>query len=112
MCARWVHRNLAAEHKADRKVVPPPELLTCFKAEGETFPSLIFIADEARVHNFEPETKRQSVYGTIQICPEEKLQKYSVNGQGHDYCLVSYEVVILVDVMPRGDTTPAYTSRC
>jgi len=57
-----------------------PDLLTCFQAEGETFPSLIVIADEAWVHNFEPETKRQSVYCTIQICPEEKLQKFSVSG--------------------------------
>lgn len=41
-----VHRSLTAEHKAERKVVFT-ELLTCFKAEGETFPSLIVIAGEA-----------------------------------------------------------------
>jgi hypothetical protein len=79
MRARWVHRSLTAEHKAERKVVFT-ELLTCFKAEEETFPSLTVLAHETWVHNSERETKRQSVYGTIPICREEKLQKFFVNG--------------------------------
>jgi hypothetical protein len=60
VCARWVPRSLTDYHKTVRKEVCS-DLLSHYKADGESFLSRIVNGDGTWIQNFEPETKRQSI---------------------------------------------------
>jgi len=60
VCARWVPRELTAEHKC-KHVEICQHLLDRYKNEGEEFLSRIVTRDETWVHRYEPESKRQSM---------------------------------------------------
>jgi len=60
VCARWVPRQLTAEHK-HKHVEICQRLLDRYKNEGEEFLSRIVTGDETWVHHYEPESKRQSM---------------------------------------------------
>ncbi|XP_045132250.1 histone-lysine N-methyltransferase SETMAR-like [Portunus trituberculatus] len=60
VCARWVPRELTAEHKRKRLEVCQ-RLLDRYNNDGERFLSRIVTGDETWVHHYEPESKRQSM---------------------------------------------------
>ena len=60
VCARWVPRELTAEHKHERVEICQ-RLLDRYKNEGEAFLSRIVTGDETWVHHYAPESKRQSM---------------------------------------------------
>ena len=60
VCARWVPRELTAEHKRKRLEVCQ-HLLDRYNNKGERFLSRIITGDETWVHHYEPESKRQSM---------------------------------------------------
>jgi len=60
LCARWVPRELTAEHKGKRVEICQ-RLLDRYNNEGEEFLSRIVTGDETWVHHYEPESKRQSM---------------------------------------------------
>ena len=60
ICARWVPRELTAEHKRKRVEICQ-RLLNRYNNEGEEFLSRIVTGDETWVHHYEPESKRQSM---------------------------------------------------
>ena len=60
LCARWVPRELTAEHKRKRVEICQ-RLLDRYNNEGEEFLSRIVTGDETWVHHYEPESKRQSM---------------------------------------------------
>ena len=60
ICARWVPRELTAEHKRKRVEICQ-RLLDRYNNEGEEFLSRIVTGDETWVHHYEPESKRQSM---------------------------------------------------
>ena len=60
VCARWVPRELTAEHKRKRVEICQ-HLLNRYNNEGKEFLSRILTGDEMWVHHYEPESKRQSM---------------------------------------------------
>ena len=60
LCARWVPRELTAEHKRKRVEICQ-RLLDRYNNEGEEFLSRIVTGDETWVHHYEPESKMQSM---------------------------------------------------
>jgi len=64
LCARWVPRELTAEHKRKRVEICQ-RLLDRYNNEGEEFLSRIVTGDETWVHHYEPESKRQSMVWSI-----------------------------------------------
>ena len=60
LCARWVPRELTAEHKCKRVEICQC-LLSCYNNEGKEFLSRTVTGDETWVHHYEPESKRQSM---------------------------------------------------
>ena len=59
-CARWVPRELTAEHKRKRVEICL-HLLDRYNNEGEKFLSRIVTGDQMWVHHYKPESKRQSM---------------------------------------------------
>ena len=59
VCARWVPRELTAEHK--RKRVEICQHLHRYNNEGEEFLSRIVTEDETWFYHYEPESKRESM---------------------------------------------------
>jgi histone-lysine N-methyltransferase SETMAR len=76
-----------------------------FDAEGEAFLSRIITVDETWVHQFEPETKRQSMEWHHPQSPRKKKFKTAPSA-GKVMVTVFWDCdgVILVAVMPRGAT--------
>lgn len=60
ICARWVPRELTAEHKRKRVEICQ-RLLDRYNNEGEEFLNRIVTGDETWVHHYDPESKRQSM---------------------------------------------------
>jgi hypothetical protein len=83
-------------------------LLAHFEAEGETL-SRIFTGDETFVHHFEQETKRLSIIWHHPRSPRKKKLK-NIRQQVMATLFWDCEEVILVDAMPRGETTRTPTS--
>jgi hypothetical protein len=71
VCARWVPRSLATEHRRQRKDICS-ELLNVFDAEGEDVLYRIVNGDETWAHHYEPETKRQSMEWHYLQSPRKK----------------------------------------
>jgi hypothetical protein len=96
---------LTVEHNTESKAIFSP-LLAHFEVDGETF-SWTVTADETLVNCLEPETKK-STYGMAlsSIFLEERIQNVSVIRQGKVMTTVFWdcEWVLLVDVVPRGET--------
>ena len=60
VCARWVPRELIAEHKSKRVEICQ-HLLDHYNNEGKEFLNRIVTGDETCVHHYEPESKRQGM---------------------------------------------------
>jgi len=60
VCARWVPRELTAEHKRKRAEICQ-RLLDRYKNEGEEFLSRIVTGDETWVHHYEPESTQKCI---------------------------------------------------
>ena len=60
ICARWVPRSLTEEHKRNRLDISN-ELVQRYDEQGQAFLHCIVTGDETWLHQFEPETKRQSM---------------------------------------------------
>jgi len=104
VCTRWVPQNLTAEHRRQRKAICS-ELLEHFDAEGEAFLSRIVTGDETWAYHYEPETKRQSVEWHHPQSPRKKKFKTTPSaGKVMITVFRDIDVVILVDVMARGET--------
>ena len=73
-CARWVPRLLTEEHKDQRKAITL-KLLQRHRHEGDDFLLRIVTGDESWFHNFEPETKRQSMEWHYLHSPPNKKEK-------------------------------------
>jgi hypothetical protein len=77
-----------------------PELLAHYEAEGDNFLSTIVTGDETWIHHFEPETQRHHT-----TCPQKKKFKAIPSASKIMATVFSgCEGVILVDVLPRGQT--------
>ncbi|PNF43135.1 hypothetical protein B7P43_G17771 [Cryptotermes secundus] len=74
VCARWVLRLLTKDHKGQRKDITS-ELLQRYRHEGDDFLLCIVTGDESWFHNFEPETKRQSMEWHHLHSPSKKKAK-------------------------------------
>jgi histone-lysine N-methyltransferase SETMAR len=104
VCARWVPRSLTDDHKTVRKEVCS-DLLSRYKADGESFFSWIVTGGETWIHNFEPETKRQSMEWNHPTSHPRKNNFKVTASAGKVMVTVSFwdaEEVFLVDIMPRG----------
>jgi histone-lysine N-methyltransferase SETMAR len=76
-----------------------------FDAEGEILFSRIVTSDETWVHHFEPETKRQSMeWHHPQSRRNKKFKTAPSAGKVMVTVFWDCDVVILVDVVPRGAT--------
>lgn len=104
VCARWVPRSLTNDHRLQRKAISS-ELLERFNADGENFLAKIVTGDETWAHHFEPETKRQPMEWHHPQSPGRKKFKTTPSA-GKVMITVFWDIegVILVDVMPRGET--------
>jgi hypothetical protein len=72
--ARWVPRELTAEHKRKRVEVCQ-RILNYYNNEGKEFLKRIVTGDETWVHHCEPESKSQSmVWKHLVIMNEEEIQ--------------------------------------
>jgi len=60
VCARWVPRELTAEHKRKRVEICH-RLLNRYKNEGEEFLSRIVTGDESWIHHYEPESTQKCI---------------------------------------------------
>ena len=60
VCARWVPRELTAEHKRKRVEICQ-RLLNRYKNEGKEFLSRIVTGDETWVHHYEPESTEKCI---------------------------------------------------
>jgi len=74
VCARWVPRLLTEDHKGQRKAIIS-ELLQRYRHKGDDFLLRIVIGDKSWFHNFEPETKRQSMEWHRLHSPSKKKAK-------------------------------------
>jgi hypothetical protein len=81
------------------------DLLSHYKADDESFLSQIVTGDETCIHHFEPETKRQSMEWHHPTSPRRKKFKVTPSaGKVMATVFWDAEGVILVDIMPRGQT--------
>jgi len=71
--ARWVPRELTAEHKCKRVEICQ-RLLDRYNKEGEEFLSRIVTGDETWVNHYEPESKRQSIEWKHPGSPAKKFK--------------------------------------
>ncbi|KAF8785105.1 Histone-lysine N-methyltransferase SETMAR like protein [Argiope bruennichi] len=74
VCARWVPRQLTAEHKLIRVRVCQ-RLLSRFSNKGDAFLSRIVTGDETWVHHYEPGSKRQRMQWKHPGSPTKKKFK-------------------------------------
>jgi hypothetical protein len=72
VCARWVPRSLTDDQKTVRKEVCS-DLLSHYKADGESFLSRIITGDETWIHHFEPETKTVNGMASSNFSSEEEV---------------------------------------
>ena len=104
VCARWVPRSLTDDHKEQRKITCT-ELLARYEADGDDFLSCIVTGDETWVHHYEPETKRQSMEWHRTTSPRKKKFKTTPSaGKVMATVFWDSEGVILIDVLPHGET--------
>jgi hypothetical protein len=81
------------------------DLLSCNQADGESFLSRIVSGDETWIHHFELETKRQAMEWHHPTFPRGKKFKVTPSaGKVMTTVFFHAEGVILVDIMPRGQT--------
>jgi hypothetical protein len=103
VCTRRVFRSLTVQNKTERKAVSS-KFLAHFKAKKEPFLPRTVTTDETSVHHFEPETKRQSMERHQPQSPQKKKPKSPSVGKVMVTVFRDCEKVILVDVMPKGET--------
>ena len=63
VCARWVPKELAEERKRKRLDICSQHLAR-YREEGGKYLQQIVTGDETWIHNYEPESKRQSLNGS------------------------------------------------
>jgi len=104
VCARRVPQSLTTEHRCQRKAICS-ELLKRSDAEGEALLYRIITGDETWAHHYEPETKKQSMEWHHPQSPrKEKFKMTPSAGKAMITVFWDIDVVILVDVMARGET--------
>ena len=103
VCARWVPRQLTAEHKTERRRCCT-ELLALSRRD-ENFFERIITGDETWVHHYEPESKRQSMEWRHPSSPKTKKFK-TEKSAGKIMATVFWDVhgMLLTDFSPQGAT--------
>jgi histone-lysine N-methyltransferase SETMAR len=96
VCTFWVPSSLNDDHKLFRKRCVQICSPVSYEAEGESVLSRIVIVDKTWIHHFEPETINSQWNGVIRL----------LLGGRSSWPLFSWdaEAVILVNIMPRGQT--------
>jgi len=74
VCARWVPKELTEEHNRKRLDICSRHLAR-YREERDNFLQQIVTGDETRIHNYEPESKRQRMQWKHPSCPIAKKFK-------------------------------------
>jgi len=104
VCARWVPRQLTAEHKCKRVEIYQRSL-NRYNNEGEQFLSRIEKGDETCVHHYKPESNRQSMEHKQPDSPAKK--KFKTQPSAGKVMLTLFwdsEGPILEDYLEKGHT--------
>ena len=107
VCARWVPRQLTDDNKETRFNICA-ELFERYDHEGDGFLHRIVTGDETWIHQFEPESKRQSMQWRHVISPPPRKFK-AVPSMKKIMATVFWDAsgVLLVDILPDGQTINA-----
>jgi [histone H3]-lysine36 N-dimethyltransferase SETMAR len=107
VCARWVPRQLTPDNRETRMNICS-DLFERFDKEGDVFLRHIITADETWLHQFEPETKKQSMQWRHVTSPPPR--KFSVAQSVKKVMgTVFWDAsgVLLIDYLPIGQTVTA-----
>jgi hypothetical protein len=78
VCARWVSKQLTEEHKRNRLAICR-SLLNRYGQEGDAFLRRIITGDGTWIHNYAPESKRQSLEWKHPISLTKKVKNSTVS---------------------------------
>jgi histone-lysine N-methyltransferase SETMAR len=107
VCARWVPRSLTADNRETRLNICA-DLFERYDSEGDGFLRRIVTGDETWIHQFEPESKRQSMqWRHISSPPPRKFK--IVPSMQKVMATVFWDAsgILLVDFLPHGQTITA-----
>jgi [histone H3]-lysine36 N-dimethyltransferase SETMAR len=107
VCARWVPRQLTPDNKETRFNICA-DLCERYSNEGDGFLHRIITGDETWIHQFEPESKRQSMQWRHVISPPPRKFKM-IPATKKIMATVFWDAqgILLVDFLPNGQTINA-----
>ncbi|KAJ4435424.1 hypothetical protein ANN_18039 [Periplaneta americana] len=107
VCARWVPKNLAPEHKMQR-LGAALTFLQRYHDDGDEFLDRIVTGDETWISHFTPETKQQSMHWRHSGSPVRTKFKQTLSVR-KVMCTVFWDRkgILLIDFLPRGETVNA-----
>jgi hypothetical protein len=106
VCVRWVQQMLAQERIKNTHMQVCQDLLNQHKADSDSFPDRIITIDKMWCHQYEPESKQQSMEWRQVNSPSKKKFK-TLPSAAKVMCSVFWDRkwVILQDFLKPGQTT-------
>ena len=107
VCARWIPHQLTSDQKEARMNICQ-DLLEHYESDGDTFLHHIVTGDETWVHQFEPESKAQSMqWRHVKSPPPRKFKVMPSSKKVMATVFWDSSGVLLVDYLPQGQTINA-----